>query len=332
MTRRRHVRSWMLGAAALLGFAIPSLAQPLATGLDRALAAEPVEVTTQAGRTVHGLLDGFRDGRLHVRRATDGGEVAYSYAPSELARVTWPGAEMEADAIELLDLGRIDEALALLQALSRHRLRYLPVLPEPRQRALWLFVHHGCARADPDDVRAVIRALDTIARDEPARHRLVEASLELAQRLHDADAMAGLARAWCARADPAGESAFGWAVLAGLAYSSGDYARARWVALQPVTFTGHLPMRDLDRCYAYAIAAASRAGDAAHAAALRHDMAARALPWPDDPALATFRVADAATSGWESSTSRLPELPETAAAPPPPTTFESLQKLTSAHP
>jgi hypothetical protein len=250
--------------------------------LDRQLAREPAEVTTTAGRTVRGLLDGFRDGRLHVRLATEGGEVGYSFGPDEIARLQLPGAALEVEALEQVDRAAIARAMPLLEALARHRVRYLPVLDVPRQRVLWELAIHARATTDPHTVRAVVRAMAPIADTPDKRLTLLEAELDLALLTDTGDEIRVLAERWCAVADPAGRSALGWRVLAALAYDAGDDHRARWLALQPVTFAGHLGMRDLDRCYAIAICAAERRGDRDHAHVLRHDMQLRQLAWPVD--------------------------------------------------
>jgi len=285
----RHASSRLAGfvLVLLLGVGVVAHAAPSAADLDRLLAREPAEVVPASGRTVRGLLDGFRDGRLHLRLATDGGEVGYSFAPAEMARLTLPGAELEAEALELLERGDLDEALPRLEALGRQRVRYLPVLDATRQQVLWTLAAHAGAATDPHAVRAILRAMAPLADAAEKRLALLEAELELALRSGTADDVRPLAERWCVLADPAGPSALGWRVLARLAYEDADYERARWLALQPVTFAGHAGARDLDRCYALAIAAAEAQGDAAHAAVLRAEMAARGLAAPSDEVFST---------------------------------------------
>ena len=285
MILRRFSLQLALAAASL---APPAIASETPAELDRQLAREPAEVVTTTGRTMRGTLDGFRDGRLHLRRAIDGGEVGHSFAPGEIARLTLPGQDLESDAIDLLDRGDLARAMPMLEALGRHGIRYLPVLDASRQRCLWLLVEHGPAAGDPPTVLGVVRAMAPIADTPEEQVLLLEAELEIALRTDTGDEARELARRWCLAADPSGRSALGWRVLAEAAYLRSDYDGARWLALQPVTFAGHLTMRDLDRCYALAIASADRLGDVAHARLLRREMAARRLPWPDDPGLASL--------------------------------------------
>lgn len=288
--------------------------------LDRQLAREPVAVTTVSGRTVRGLLDGVREGRLFVRLATDGGEVGYSFAPGEIAGIAWPGEDIASDAMEFVERGAIDEALPLLEALARHRLRYLPLLDEARQEPLWALVRHGAAVADPDRLLGVIRAMEPLATDAAKRSMLLEARLEIAVRTGATGQAGELARLWCREADPAGASALGWHVLARLAYDSGEYDAARWYALQPVTFSTSPDMRDLGACYAVAIAAAEHLGDATHAHTLADEMSARRIARPEGLALSAPDRADAAADG-----PALSPAPNPGA--PPPRNLEGLRKI-----
>lgn len=272
-----------------LALAMMGTSEPHASSgadLDRQLAREPAEVTLANGRSVRGLLDGFREGRLHLRLATDGGEVGYSFASSELARLVLPGTDWEGSASELLERGDVAAAMPLLEALGRHRIRYLPILDAERQRVLWDLVEHAAASSDPDAVRGILRAMTAVADTKEKQLALVEAEVFLALGVPGAPEVEPLARRWCSLADPAGRSALGWRVLARRAYDAGDDDQARWIALQPVTFSSHVGMRELDLCYAIAIAAADRQGDVAHAHALRGEMQARQLPWPADLAFA----------------------------------------------
>lgn len=292
MSSRAHGRTWWrAGSRGLLlagGIvAAAATARPAQVAdLDLQLAREPATVTTTARREFSGLLDGMQDDRLLLRLATGGGEVGYSFAPDEIAQLALPGADLEAQARELCDRGHWAEALPLLEALGRQRLRYLPVLRDPHFAALRLLVVASSRAGNPLETLGCINQLRPYLTQPPDRALLREAELAAYVELGDADAMRRLATAWCAEADPAGPSALGWVVLAKLAYQDRDFDRARWTALQPVVFSSYLPMEHLDTCYALAISAAHRLNDEAHAQALYSEMRARGLAWPEDPALA----------------------------------------------
>lgn len=251
-----------------------------AAPFDAQLAREPAEVVTPAGRVFRGILDGVRDGRLHLRRAADGGEVGYSFAPDEIARLALPGSDLESDAFDLLEREERASALPMLEALARHRMRYLPVIAPAGRRVLWELVRHGGASGDPGTVAATIRALRPLAAGPDDELALTGCELELSLRQGPPEETRAVATRWCTLADPAGTSALGWRVCAQLAYSDGDYAHARWMALHPITFGAPVASRDLDACYAIAIAAADRLGDVAHARALAEEMRRRGIAWP----------------------------------------------------
>ncbi len=301
--------------------------------LDMLLARDTAEIVTNAGRTHRGTLDGFRDGRLHLRLASDGGEVGYSFAPTEIARLKLPGADLEADAVDLLDQGRTSEAMPMLEAIGRQRVRYLPVLNEAQQQVLWRLAQTGGASGDPHTMLGIVRAMAPLATTEETRATLLETELRVVLRLNQSDEAQTLARRWCAFADPAGASALGWRVLAQAAYDAGDYDRARWIALQPVTFSSHLAASDLDTCYALAIASADRLGETDRALILSREMKARSISWPPDPALKGL-AAHYATAGDETSPRLRPYFPP-AVAPlrdEPATSLESARRLVSPSP
>lgn len=313
--------------AVLFGLVAGSAAQP--ASLDLQLAREPAIVTTAAKREYSGLLDGFRDGRLFLRVVTDGGEVGYSFAPAEIARLVFPGAEFEAQAMELWDRGATAEALPLLEALGRQRLRYLPVLNEAQRAALWLLLRASDRAGNPLATISYVNQLRPLARTSDEEALLRDAELGAHVRLGQVDEIRRLARAWCAAADPAGGSALGWRILAQLAYDDGDFERARWIALQPIVFSGFLPMDQIDGCYAIAIGAAHRLRDFSHGRALWAEMQDRELPWPDAPefaAVGDFYRDPAAT---EAVRFELPvsEISPHLNAPLPPQSLDDVRKL-----
>ena len=256
--------------------------------LDRLIAREPAILTTSAGREFRGLLDGLQGERLGLRLATDGGEVAYSFATTEIAAIRWPGTALEVEMREHLERGFVFEALPALEALCRHRLRYFALLPPAQRDNLWLLIEHGARHGDPGTVRATLRALNHCDLSAEKHRLLLTAELHLALRSADTATTAESAARWCAAADPGGDSALGWRVLARLAYDAGDFERARWIALQPICLSGHLSNEDLDLCFALAIAASDRLGDLGHALTLHHDRLQRHIPWPAEPDFAAL--------------------------------------------
>jgi hypothetical protein len=265
----------------------PVLAQP--DSLDLQLAREAAIVTTVAKREFSGLLDGLRDGRLFIRVATGGGEVGYSFAPDDIASLTLPGADFEARATELCDRGAFAEAFPLLEALARQRLRYLPVLADAHQRPLWQLVRASMRAGNPLTTLGYVNQLRILpSMNDANRILLRDAELDAHVKLGRVDDIQRLATAWCAEADLSGDSALGWKILAQVAYDRGDFAKARWTALQPVVFSGHLPIEHLDACYALAISAAHRLRGEPHAAVLYREMQTRTIAWPEIPALAAI--------------------------------------------
>lgn len=251
-------------------------AQPAAS-LDLQLAREPAVITTTAKREYTGLLDGFRDGRLFIRNATGGGEVGYSFAPAEIEKLKLPGGELDAQAAELVDRGELATALPLLEALGRQRLRYLPVLNPAHLESLRLLVSVSSRVGNPLATIGYVNQLRLLLTSPDERALLRDAELGAHVQLDHKDEIRRLASAWCAEADPAGDSALGWKILAQLAYDESDFEKARRTALEPIVFSAYLPMADLDRCYALAISAARKLNDHDHALILEHEAQERGL-------------------------------------------------------
>jgi hypothetical protein len=304
----------------LLSLAIvarPGGARPADTNFDRELAGELVEVATTQGRVLRGRLDGFREGRLHLLRATDGGEVGYSVARDEIARLELPGAELEARALEVVERGDLAEALPALGALARQRARYLPLLDAEKRRVLLAFVTvNESAGGDAYATIGFARQLASVAGDDE-RAILDEAMIRAHLRLGLRDEARRLAEAWCARAQPdGGSSAFGWAVLARLAEEEGDSGQALWLALQPIAFANHIEAAGHEECFTIAVRAARRLGHATEAAALAAEMRERGYTVPPELPVQPAERATAARNDPSSS------------AAPPPQTLDDVRKLT----
>jgi hypothetical protein len=266
----------LLQVTAALSLGI-SFAHGQSDSLDLALAREPALVTTTAKREFRGLLDGFRDGRLFIRAATGGGEVGYSFARDEIAKLQLPGTALEAEIAELWDRGEIREALPRLEALGRQRLRYLPVLNETQRAPLRRLVAASAQFGNPLATLGYVNQLRAVFTADADRALLRDAELDAHLQLGQRDEIRRLATAWCAESDPGGASALGWKILAQLAYDEGDFATARRVALQPIVFSGYLPMEHLEACYALAIGAARKLNDEGHAVLLESEAAERGM-------------------------------------------------------
>jgi len=295
----RRLRASLLLGLALALSAVPAafgqgadapdnaIAAPPTTDLDLQLAARPAHVTVRDGHSFSGLLDGLAGDRLRLRLATDGGEVIYTIPTRDIASFEMPGDDLYELARETLERGDPATARPLLEALVRQRARYLPLL-DAAQRRCFLHLIEAC-EADGDPVATIgyARLLEPHA-TTAAEHRLIRDSLLRAYATLGQQAeVEKRARRWCATIAYPPDSALGWVLLARQHLRTGDPERARWLALQPITFCpAHTRVPYLDEAYALAIAACDRLGDTLSARILFDEMRDRGLPWPEaDPDL-----------------------------------------------
>jgi hypothetical protein len=296
--------------------------------LDRQLAAEPASVTTPAGRTFRGLLDGWRDGRLYLRAARDGGEVGYSFTPAEIARLELPGAELQDRALDQWERGEAAAALPWLDALTRQRLRYLPVLDESQRRPLIACVTAQLRAGVPLLALGYAEQVLPVAQGAGERAALLDARLLATMSLGLKAEVGRLAQAWCMEAGTPGRSALGWSVLSRLAFEEGDADRALWLALQPIVLAGQPPAEHLDRCYTLAVCAAHRLGLRDYAAVLFREAGERGLSWTDDPAFfAIHAIYKTPPEESPSVGARSPEPPARAPSPDRHRTLQEARKL-----
>lgn len=284
--------------------------------LDLALAREVATVTNKDDRKFTGRLSGFREGRLTISTATGGGEVGYSFAPEDIKELVLPGEGVASQAIELWERGENNEALPLLTALGRQRLRYLPILTSKQRAPLVALVQAMVIAEDFGGAIGTAGLILPFASGSNEKTVLEDAILRGNLALGFTAESKRLAEEWCAGADPSGGSALGWKVLAQLAFEGGDFDQSLWVALQPVVFSNFLPMAHLEECYAFAVASAHRLDDGSLANRLYRDMRERELAWPQIPGLAAIELHYAHAFAQEVDAHEIPE-PDNEFSPEP---------------
>lgn len=252
---------------------------------ERQLASEIAEVETTEGRTFQGRLDGLRDGRLYLRLATDGGEVTYSFPADEIERFDIPGDELTTLGAEALERGDLDTALPILDAVGRQRSRYLALLDADQRKPVSLLIRATDAAGDDIATIGFARIFQPFATTSEEQSLVRDSLLKAHANLGMADEVQRLAGEWCRDSEIPPYSALGWYLLAKLQFEKGDYEAARWVSLQPVTFSGLNETPFLGESYAYAIASCHALGDTVHARLLFDEMQLIELVWPSDPKL-----------------------------------------------
>ena len=285
--RRKPTGSWPAKPTALGCFALLLLffCQPDARAIETGapLPTGPVEVLLRDGRSHRGEPVSLENNLFTVREFLDGGEVEWVIRRETIERVRFPGADTEREARALLDEERHGEAFPLLRALWRQRSPWLELLRETELALLAALPGLYLQRDDPDGAINTARRLRPLLPPGMAgRAPVSEALLQSLTRVDLLDEARQLAREWALEQGRFGGSALGWLVLAELAMNNDDPEEALWLALQPVAFSGPLPMSQLETCYALAARAHDLLGEEDQARALFQEMTVLGLPWPED--------------------------------------------------
>jgi hypothetical protein len=247
----------------------------------------PVDIELQNGMVYSGRIEAADAATLHLAvTVATRGEAVLTFAKEQVRQLRFPGEIYRETLLRWSeDPTRNRDALSLFRAFYEQQIRYLDWLPES---ALSLFIEYArFALENNEPVIAVAIAEEIRPHLQCASMRrhlddaLVLGFLRIGLEAEAADA----ARAWIREADPAGDSAMGWRVLAEIYFLNEQYEDAMWVALLPVAYAGAMPTAHLSHCYAMAILSAIELRQMPMAQRLYHEMIERALPWPDNPAM-----------------------------------------------
>lgn len=234
------------------------------------------------GRAYQGILRLTGPDMVSVAvRETSGGEIVYRVSGPRISQIDFPAAEDERVARELWEENNPGPAASLLKPVVDERLPFLPWLSRESRQPLLLLLQTALANAEYQQVISLAGALRPHLSDPQEAAMADQALLRSHAGREDWPAAVESARAWCRAADPGGDSALGWAVLAESSWVKGKAEETLWYSLQPLAFSSAPSAPFLDQCYAAAILAhraAERLGEADH---LRLEMLRRGLPWPD---------------------------------------------------
>jgi hypothetical protein len=266
---------------------VPSLSSARDTSLAaiREVLRGPIEIELQNGVQYSGRIEAF-DGEsldLAVGSATRG-EAILTFDKTQIRRLRFPGEMYRETLVRWMDdTERVADALALFRAFYEQQARYFDLLPES---ALGLFIEYArFALSNNEPIVAVAVAEEIRDRlQTPAMRRRLDDTLVLGFLRAGLDAEAAeAARSWVREADPAGDTALGWRVLAEIHMQAEVFEDALWIALQPVAYAGAMPMEHLVNCYAMAIVSAGELRHKEMARRLYLEMIERGLSWPITP-------------------------------------------------
>lgn len=263
--------------------AAPAQSDPLDILKDQAT------VVLKAGRSIQGDLRGVQDGRVTIAGRTTAGEVEYSFARDEIRRIDFPGNDIINAANSLIEEERHAEALPLLEALYRQRIRYFDFMDEAQVVYFQNLAEGAYLTGDYYQAVGVARNVHPHSTDPRTRRQLKDLELLAHYHLPLIERTQTLADDWIALWQPYDESALGWYVLGQIDYDQGRIDAALDRALRPIVFSSQFHMDYLDHCYALAITAAVALEDWQQATILLNEMKSRGLAWPPAPKLESYR-------------------------------------------
>lgn len=249
---------------------------------------KPLTLFVEGGRQFTGTLAGFDGEKLSLRTVQAGGEIILSFPKEEIRRIFFPGGSILEATRQSIERGDLPGALPYMEALLALRFPVFPLLPH-EQRSLYASVPMAALAIDrPAAAIAYVDALRPYLTGEADRTKLRTAEL-LARYILRLDDAREQASAWIADAPLFSESALGYFVLAAIHFENGAFEDALYTALQPMVFSGQIPVAYLPHCYSLAIASTHILGNDLHREQLLAEMRERNLPWQPLRSLGTAR-------------------------------------------
>lgn len=246
--------------------------------------AHQLEVSGGRVVTGHSRMEGD-----DVLVTTGDARIEYSFPADEVVRLSLPGRAYYPIALELEDSGDYVQALRLMDALYRSRVRHLRFLDEGELQFLQRFADLGLREGDPFLAVAVARNILPHVKDPGMRREVEDLILLGHYSLPIKERAVELAAEWISSNPPGGESALGYYVYGQLAFDRGEYHTALITALRPIAFSSHYPMDYLAHCYALAVMAWDALGRGQERDALADEMRERGFSWPSLPMLSPYK-------------------------------------------
>ena len=213
-------------------------------------------VTNSDGRSFEGTMRVDRKGILHLEVAADQGLVSYTFTKDTLRGIEFLDAEAVEVGLDAFAQEEHEVVISYLETIHRsrspfYRLLAIKSLAEPSLALGQSYLAVG-RYADATGVAGVLLG------NEFSDPHIYEVANEMQLRaffgLERWDESEILAKRWCAEQEPYDESALGWWILSEVHLARGEIEEARWISLQPITFSSQFPKLYLQDCFHVAIA------------------------------------------------------------------------------
>ena len=209
------------------------------------------------GRTFEGEITALPNGSIELKLTADAGSVSYNFLKNKLAGIEFLDAENLEDGLEAYGNGQYEVAITFLEPIHRSRSPFLKIYPKDVFAEPSLVLGNAYLKvgrfADAAGLAGTLLGteFENLRIHDQADDLLLMAYFGL-KRWDETEI---LARRWCQNHDPTDETALGWWILSEVHLAREELEKARWISLQPITFSSQYPKAYLQECFHVAIAA-----------------------------------------------------------------------------
>ncbi|MDA0347252.1 MAG: hypothetical protein O3C43_03750 [Verrucomicrobia bacterium] len=214
-------------------------------------------ITNTDGRTFEGEIKAMPNGSIELQLSADSGSVSYNFLKENLAGIEFLDAENLEDGLEAYGNGQYQVAITFLESIHRSRSPFLKIYPKEEFADPSLVLGSAYLKIERfAEAAGLAGTLLNLKFEDPGIHDQANELLLMAYfGLRRWDETEILAKRWCENHDPADETALGWWILSEVHLAREELEKARWISLQPITFSSQYPKAYLQECFHVAIAA-----------------------------------------------------------------------------
>ncbi|MCZ6673872.1 MAG: hypothetical protein O7C75_13145 [Verrucomicrobia bacterium] len=240
-------------------------------------------ITNTDGRSFEGELRVLPDNTIQLVVEVGAGSASYVFRKENLAGIEFLDAETLEDGMDAYLQHQYEAAITSLESVHRGRSPFFKLLPNPQLADASLALGNAYLKmkryTDATGVAGVL--LGTDFEDPVILTKANELLLMAFFGMERWDETEVLAKRWCEIHEPFDESALGWWILSEVHLARGELEKARWVSLQPITFSSQYPKAYLKECFQVAIASWIEEMPE-QAQRLYKQYQNRGYTWPDD--------------------------------------------------
>ncbi len=241
-----------------------------------------VVLTNQDNRSFEGVLKRNNNGGLNLDVESDEGSATLFFKIEDIKTLEFLDEEIAQDGLEAWKNNQIKVAADLLKPVHKNRSAFLSLFPEMEisppslvyakaQIELGQFLQAAGIAANLMKVKTSYGSLESEAED------LLLLAFYRMDRIEDAQI---IAERWVKTRRPQFDSALGWWILGEYYLEKQIPKKARWLALQPITFSSQFHKDYLEECYPVVIASYLMEGEDEQALRTYHEFNDRNLIWP----------------------------------------------------